>query len=90
MSERNWLDILARVVVISVVPLMACLGYYAMAGGGHVVDGVSRLAGVALGLVSLLGVVGSLRAPEPRGKSVTFWCVFLLLALLLIATSFLF
>ncbi|TNE83767.1 MAG: hypothetical protein EP334_00390 [Gammaproteobacteria bacterium] len=88
MKRSNWLETMARVAVILMMPLLACLGYYAMAGGGSVIVGVSRVAGLALGLVSLLGLATAVRSPKGAGKSVVFWGVSALLALLLIGTSF--
>ncbi|WP_461481020.1 hypothetical protein [Porticoccus sp.] len=88
MRGRPWLEALLRVAVILMVPLMACIGYYAMVGGGSVIAGISSLAGVALGLVSLLGLVMAMRSPQGAGKSLVFWGVVGLLALLLVMTSF--
>lgn len=88
MKGRPWLEALLRVAVILLVPLMACLGYYAMVGAGEVAAGVTRLAGVAMGLVSLLGVVTALRTPRSSGKALVFWGVVGLLALVLVLTDF--
>ncbi|WP_461517014.1 hypothetical protein [Porticoccus sp.] len=88
MSGRPWLEALLRVAVILMVPLMACVGYYAMVGAGEVAVGIARVAGVAMGLVSLLGLVTALWAPGGSGKALVFWGLISLLALLLIGVSF--
>lgn len=88
MNGRTWLENLLRVAVILMVPTIACIGYYAMIGAGEVAVGIARVAGVAIGLVSLLGMVMGFRATKDSSKTVVFWGVFSLLALFLIWFSY--
>lgn len=83
MSRSVWLENLLKIAVILMVPLIACAGYYAMAGGADIAAGVSRIGGMALGIVSLMGMVSAMRPSRYTGKLVIFWGVVLLLALLL-------
>ncbi|TNE94066.1 hypothetical protein [Porticoccus sp.] len=83
MSRSVWLENLLKIAVILMVPLIACAGYYAMAGGADIAAGVSRIGGMALGIVSLMGMVSAMRPSRYTGQLVIFWGVVLLLALLL-------
>ena len=78
---------LLRAAVILMLPTMACIGYYAMAGSGNVAAGMARVAGVALGLISLLAMAMALWATKANGKMLIFWVVVFLLALSLILSS---
>jgi len=82
-SRSVWLENLLKIAVILMVPLIAFAGYYAMAGGADIAAGVSRIGGMALGIVSLMGMVSAMRPSRYTGKLVIFWGVVLLLALLL-------
>lgn len=81
MSRSAWLENLLKMAVILMVPLIACVGYYALAGGADIAAGVSRIGGMALGIISLMGMVSAILSSRDTGKSVIFWCVGLLLAL---------
>ncbi len=87
MSRSVWLENLLKIAVILMVPLIACVGYYAMAGGADIAAGVSRIGGLALGIVSLIGLVNSWRTSRRIDKAVAFWAVAVLLAMLLLWAS---
>lgn len=88
MNRSAWLENLLKIAVILMVPLMACVGYYAMAGGTDIAAGVSRIGGMALGIVSMIGLVHAWRHSRRIDKSIAFWMVAALLALLLVGASF--
>ena len=87
MSRSAWLENLLKIAVILMVPLIACVGYYAMAGGADIAAGVSRIGGMALGIVSLIGLFSAWRLSRRMDKAVAFWGVAALLAALLLWAS---
>lgn len=87
MSRSVWLENLLKIAVILMVPLIACAGYYAMAGGADIAAGVSRIGGMALGVVSLIGLINAWRTSRRLNKAVAFWAVAALFATLLLWVS---
>ncbi|MEZ5529496.1 MAG: hypothetical protein R3E57_06135 [Porticoccaceae bacterium] len=74
-------------MVVLIVPLIACFGYYAMIDSGHALAGIFRVVGAAIGLVALVGLSGVLQKLPGKSGLLGFWSLLAVMALLLMIAA---
>ncbi len=87
MASPKKLAALVRLAVMLLVPTMACFGYYTLEGldPARSAWAVPAVLSYPTALVGLLGLVSTLRAPQPTRVRLLLWslCLMLPVALLL-------
>ena len=87
MASPNKLSGLARLAVMLLAPTLACFGYYTLdeLGPSRSAWAIPAVLAYPTALVGLLGLVATLRAPQPSRTRSVLWslCLVIPVALLL-------